>query len=225
MSTPPHLPEFRQQAHQLVDWIADYLENIDQRPILSELKPGEILAQLPESAPEQPEPFSELVADLDRVVVPGLSGWQHPGWFAFFPANSSPPSVLAEMVTAALAQQGMLWATSPAATEIEMRMVDWLVDLLGLPSGWKMAGPGGGVIQLSASDASHLSMVVARHRAQETASLDDLVAYTSAQAHSSIEKGARVAGYHHFRLIEVDITTPCEPTGWPRRWPPIGMRG
>jgi aromatic-L-amino-acid decarboxylase len=196
--------EFRRHAHQLVDWIGDYLEAIADSPILPNLKPGEILAQLPEHAPEHPEPFSELIADLERVVVPGLSGWQHPGWFAFFPANSSPPSVLAEMVTAALAQQGMLWTTSPAATEVEMRMVDWLVDLLGLPSGWKMAGPGGGVIQLSASDASHLSMVVARHRAQQEASLDHLVAYTSAQAHSSIEKGARVAGYRHFRLIEVD---------------------
>ena len=150
---------------------------------------------LPDRALEQPEDFSELMADLDRVVVPGLVGWQHPGFFAYFPGNISPPSVLAEMVTASLGQQGMMWSTSPAATEVEMKVLDWLVDLLGLPQEWKMAGPGGGVIRLSASDATDTALAVARYRAQEENALDDLVAYVSSQAHSSIEKGARVAGF------------------------------
>jgi aromatic-L-amino-acid decarboxylase len=201
-----HMPteEFRRHGHEVVDWMADYLERVGTLPVIPEVKPGDILAMLPDRAPESPEDFSVLMADLDRVVVPGLMGWQHPGFFAYFPGNISPPAVLAEMVTASLGQQGMMWSTSPAATEVEMRVLDWLVELLGLPQDWKMSGPGGGVIQVSASDATHTALAVARHRAQEGAALDDLVAYTSSQAHSSIEKGARVAGFRHLRLVEVD---------------------
>src|SRR5215217_6913506 len=144
--------------------------------------------------------------DLDTVVLPGLTQWQSPGWFAYFPANTSPPSILGELVTAALGAQGMLWSTSPAVTEIEAHVVDWLVDLLGLPQEWKTAvGPGGGVIQMSASDSTHVAHVVARQLAVDRdASTDDVVAYSSSQAHSSIEKGARVAGIRHVRLIDVD---------------------
>lgn len=196
------MEEFRRNAHEVVDWIADYFERIEQQSVIPTVAPGEIRRMLPGAAPERPESFANLMADLERVVVPGLTGWQHPGWFAYFPANSSPPSVLAEMVTAALAQQGMLWSTSPVATELEMVVLDWLVDLLELPQTWKMDGPGGGSIQVSASDASHLALVVARHR--QSASIDRLVAYASSQAHSSLEKGARVAGYSHFRPIDVD---------------------
>ena len=195
---------FRQNAHELVDWIADYMTTLDRTPIVPPVERGDLLAMLPEQAPEHPESFSSLVADLDRVVRPGLTGWQHPGWFAYFPGNVSEPAILAEMVTAALGQQGMMWATSPVATEVEMRMMDWLVDLLDLPSAWKLSGPGGGVIQVSASDASHTALAVARYRAQQDAPLDNLVAYASDQAHSSLEKGARVAGYRHIRLIGVD---------------------
>lgn len=184
--------------------MADFFDQLDTMPIVPQVQPGDILSWLPDRAPEEGESFPALMADLERVVLPGLAGWQHPGWFAYFPGNTSYPAILAEMVTAALGQQGMLWATSPAATEVEMKMVDWLVDLLALPSGWKMAGPGGGVIQVSASDASHTALAVARYRAQETAPIDDLVAYMSNQAHSSIEKGARVSGYRHLRLIDVD---------------------
>ena len=140
--------------------------------------------------------------DLDDVVMPGVTHWQSPGWFAYFPANSSPPAVLGEMAASGLAVQGMMWATSPACTEIESRVMDWLVDLLGLPQGWKTTGPGGGVIQMSASDATHTALAVARHRAG--GSVDDQVAYTSVEAHSSVEKGAVVAGYSHIRRIAVD---------------------
>jgi len=203
--------EFRRHAHQVADWIADYLDRVATLPIIPARKPGETYDMLPDHAPEQPEDFSGLMADLERVVVPGLVGWQHPGFFAYFPGNISPPAVLAEMVTASLGQQGMMWSTSPVATEVEMKVLDWLVDLLGLPQDWKMAGPGGGVIQMSASDATHTALAVARIRAQDGAALDDLVAYVSAQAHSSIEKGARVAGYRHIRLVTVDRAFALEP--------------
>jgi aromatic-L-amino-acid/L-tryptophan decarboxylase len=198
--------EFRRHGHALVDWVADYMARVGELPIQPNVAPGDIRALLPAAAPEEPEPFEALVRDLDAIVLPGITQWQSPGWFAYFPANTSPPSVLAEMVSAALGAQGMLWSTSPAVTEIEAHVLDWLVDLLGLPQPWKTAvGPGGGVIQMSASDSTHVAHVVARQLAVERgASTDDVVAYSSSQAHSSIEKGARVAAIRHVRLIDVD---------------------
>jgi aromatic-L-amino-acid decarboxylase len=198
--------EFRRHGHELVDWVADYMARVGELTVQPEISPGEIRARLPPAAPEDPEPFAALLRDLDELVVPGITQWQSPGWFAYFPANTSPPSVLAELVTAALGAQGMLWSTSPAVTEIEAHVLDWLVDLLGLPQTWKTAvGPGGGVIQMSASDCTHVAHVVARRLAVDRgAATDDVVAYSSSQAHSSIEKGARVAGIRHVRLIEVD---------------------
>ncbi|MDQ4048518.1 MAG: pyridoxal-dependent decarboxylase, partial [Actinomycetota bacterium] len=174
-------------------------------PIASRVAPGEIAARLPEAAPDEPEPFDRLLADLDDVVLPGITHWQSPGWFAYFPANVSGPSVLAELASAGIGAQGMLWATSPALTEIESRVLDWLVDLLGLPEPWKTAvGPGGGVIQMSASDSTHLMHVVARERALALgAETDRLVAYGSSQTHSSVERGARIAGFRHVRLVDV----------------------
>jgi aromatic-L-amino-acid/L-tryptophan decarboxylase len=197
---------FRRHGHQLVDWVADYLAHVGERPIQPLVEPGEIRAKLPDAAPEDPEPFEAIVRDLDAVVLPGITHWQSPGWFAYFPCNNSGPSILAELVSAGLGVQGMLWATSPACTEIEQQVVDWLADLLGLPEHWKLeSGRGGGVIGSSASDSTHLAHVVARHRALERGgATDDLVAYASAQAHSSIEKGARVAGFRHIRLLDVD---------------------
>ena len=189
--------EFRRHGHELVDWVADYLTTVGERPIQSTVEPGAIRAQLPASAPEDPEPFEAIVRDLDEVVLPGITHWQSPGWFAYFPANNSGPSILAELVSAGLGVQGMLWATSPACTEIEEQVVDWMAKLLGLPESWQVAvGPGGASIQSSASDATHLAHVVARHRAVAAgAGTDALVAYGSPQAHSSYEKGARVAGF------------------------------
>lgn len=196
--------EFRRHGYALVDWIADYWATVDDRNVLPDVAPGDIRRRLPPTAPEQPEPFEEVLADLDRVVMDGLTHWQSPGWFAFFPANASFPSILGELASAGLGQQGMLWSTSPACTEIESQVLDWLVDLLGLPQDWKTTGPGGGVIQMSASDATHTALVVARQVASARGGIEKLVAYTSSQAHSSIEKGARVAGYQHLRLIDVD---------------------
>ncbi|HEV2774401.1 MAG TPA: pyridoxal-dependent decarboxylase [Solirubrobacteraceae bacterium] len=198
--------EFRRHGHEVVEWVAAYMERVGALPIVSTVKPGEIRARLPEAAPEEPEPFAALLRDLDEIVLPGITHWQAPGWFAYFPANASPPSILAELVAAGLGAQGMLWATSPALTEIEAHVLDWLVDLLGLPPHFKTAvGPGGGVIQMSASDSTHLVHVVARERAVGGGgAIDRLVAYGSSQAHSSVERGARVAGFAHVRLVGVD---------------------
>lgn len=196
--------EFRRHGHEVVEWVASYMERVGSLPIASGVAPGEIRALLPGAAPEDPEPFAALLADLDRVVLPGITHWQSPGWFAYFPANASPPSMLAELVSAGLGAQGMLWATSPALTEIEGVVLDWLVDLLGLPVSWKTGvGPGGGVIQMSASDSTHLMHVVARGRFGDVP-VESLVAYGSVQAHSSVERGARVAGFRHVRLVDVD---------------------
>ncbi|MEC9328739.1 MAG: pyridoxal-dependent decarboxylase [Pseudomonadota bacterium] len=193
---------FRKNGHALIDWIAGYMESVENLPVQSTVEPGEIRQKIPESAPEIPESFDALLADLDSVVMPGVTHWQSPNWFAYFPANSSPPAVLGELAAAGLAVQGMLWSTSPAATEIESAVLDWLVDLMGLPQSWRMSGPGGGVIQMSASDSTHAALVVARHN--KDVPIERQVVYASSQAHSSIEKGARVAGFSHVRLVEVD---------------------
>jgi aromatic-L-amino-acid decarboxylase len=198
--------DFRRHGHALVDWLASYMERVDELPVLSAVRPGEIAAQLPDSAPDKPEDFAEILRDLDDVVLPGITHWQSPGWFAYFPANASGPAILGELAAAGLGVQGMLWATSPAATEIELRVVEWMVDLLGLPAHFKTSGgPGGGSIQMSASDSTHLVHVVARGGHARP------VAYTSEQAHSSVARGARVAGYEAVRLVATDDLFALDP--------------
>ena len=203
---PLDLDGFRRHGKELVDWIADYLEGLESRPVREPVEPGAVRARLPNSPPESPESFAALLADLDDVVVPGLTHWQHPGWFAYFPAMSSPPAILGELAAAGIGAQGMLWSTSPALTEIESHVLDWLVDLMGVPETWKTTSVGGGVIQMSASDSTHMALVVAREetRKDNGAIAESMVAYASTQAHSSIEKGARVAGFGHVRPIDVD---------------------
>jgi aromatic-L-amino-acid decarboxylase len=196
--------EFRKNGYAVVDWVARYLETVEDYPVYATVEPGDIAAMLPETAPETGEDFDDLIADLDRIVMPGVTHWQSPNWFAYFPANASPTSMLAELVAAGLSQQGMLWSTSPAATEIESRVLDWLVDLMGLPADWKSTGPGGGVIQMSASDSNHAMLVVARHQRRGDAAPAQMVLYVSDQAHSSIEKGTTVAGIGHCRKVPVD---------------------
>ncbi len=196
--------EYRRRGHEMVDWIADYLTSVADYPVNSQVDPGSIRRQLPRAAPEQPEPFDAVIRDLNEIIMPGITHWQSPNWFSYFPANSSGPSLLGEMVASGLGVQGMLWSTSPAATELEMVVVDWLVDLLGLPQTWRTDGPGGGVIQMSASDSTHVAMVTARERAKAVAPLDKLVVYASDQTHSSVEKGARIAGFSHLRIIRTD---------------------
>jgi aromatic-L-amino-acid decarboxylase len=208
MAGAPHMTpdEFRARGREVVEWVASYMERVGELPIAPAVEPGEIRAKLPPHAPEEPEPFEALLRDLDEVVLPGITHWQAPGWFSYFPANASPPSILAELVSAGLGAQGMLWSSSPALTEIEAHVLDWLVDLLGLPEHFKTAsGPGGGVIQMSASDSTHLVHVVARDEAiRAGAPRDGLVAYGSSQAHSSVERGANIAGFAHVRKLDVD---------------------
>ncbi len=210
---PLDLDDFRRNGHQLIDWIAAYLEGLESRPVRESVEPGDVRAKLPEAAPESPEPFEAMLADLDDIVVPGLAHWQHPGWFAYFPAMSSPAAILGELAAAGLGVQGMLWSTSPAVTEVESHVLDWLVDLTGVPQAWKTTGPGGGVLQMSASDSTHTALVVARDQTRDRtrAPAEEMVVYASSQAHSSIEKGARVAGYGHVRLIAVDPVFALDP--------------
>jgi aromatic-L-amino-acid decarboxylase len=205
--------EFRRRGREVVDWVADYMERVGDLPIRSTVSPGDIETRLPDVPPDAPESFDALLADLDDVVLPGITHWQSPGWFAWYPANASGPSILADLASAGIGAQGMLWATSPALTEVESRVVDWLVDFLGLPGTWKTSvGPGGGVIQMSTSDSTHLMHVVARERAVAGgAGTDHLVAYGSSQAHSSVERGARIAGFRHVRLLDVDADYAMRP--------------
>jgi aromatic-L-amino-acid decarboxylase len=206
------LERFRQEAAHLVDWMADYLATIEARPVRAQVPPGAIAGQLPDAPPIQPDDFQAIVADFERIVMPGMTHWQHPRFFAYFPANSSPPSVLAEMLTATLAAQCMLWQTSPAATEMETRILDWLAQMLGLGprSG---AAAWHGVIQDSASSATLAAILTARERATGWQADEDglgglppLAVYTSDEAHSSVEKAVRIAGLGRraLRLIPTD---------------------
>ena len=210
---PLDIEAFRRNGHALVDWVSDYFSGLDQMPVCEPVEPGGVRAKLPTGAPERPEPFEAVLADLDRVVVPALAHWQHPGWMAYFPAGSSPASVLGELATAAFGVVGMMWSTSPAATEIESHVLDWLVDMLDVPQAWKTTGPGGGVLQSGASSSTHTALVTARDRCHKTtgAALQQMVAYASDQAHSSVEKGARMAGYGHMRLLETDRALSVRP--------------
>ena len=203
--------EFRRYGRAVVDWIADYYQRIESFPVLSQVKPGQIRASLPAEPPVQGEPFEAILKDVEELILPGVTHWQSPNFFAFFPANTSGPSVLGELLSAGLGVQGMLWATSPACTELETHVLDWLVDMLGLPQKFKSTGAGGGVIQDSASSASLCALLAARERATGYVSNERgcdgrLVAYASTQTHSSIEKGVKIAGLgrENLRLIEVD---------------------
>ena len=205
--------EFRQHGHEVVEWVARYLETIEERPVQSPVESGWVRAQLPASPPEEPEAFTSVLADLDRVVVPGLTQWQHPGFFGYFPTGASGPSVLADLVSSGLGVQGMLWATSPACTELETHVLDWMVELLALPDRFRSDGRGGGVIQDSASSATLCALLAARFRAAGDGPFDRLRAYTSTQAHSSVERAVRIAGLRpdQLRSIGVDATFALRP--------------
>jgi aromatic-L-amino-acid decarboxylase len=210
--------EFRTTGHKVVDWIASYMEGVESYPVLSQVEPGWVRAQLPAHPPSEPEAFSVIVADLDRIILPGVTHWQSPSFFGFFPANASGPAILGELVSAGLGVQGMLWATSPACTELETHVLDWLVEMCDLPARFRSEGAGGGVIQDSASSATLVAALAARERSTHFASDrhgtgGDLVTYTSTQGHSSIEKAVRVAGLgsDNLRLIEVDADYAMKP--------------
>jgi aromatic-L-amino-acid decarboxylase len=187
--------------------MADYLGNVEDYPVMAQVKPGEIAALLAPAAPEEGEPMERIFADFQSQIMPGITHWQHPSFFAYFPANSSPPSVLAEMLTAAIAPQCMLWQTSPAATEMETRVLDWLRQMIGLPEGFD------GVIQDSASSAMLCALLTARERATQwrgnekgLTGLAPLCVYVSEQVHSAADKDVMVAGMglEYLRKIPVD---------------------
>ncbi len=199
------ISRFRTSGHELIDWVADYLENIEERPVRSRVAPGEIASQLPLEPPREGESMDVIFNDFKSLILPGISHWQHPNWHAYFPANNSPESILAELLTAGLGAQGMIWQTSPAATELEDRVLDWLRRMIGLPEGFS------GVIQDSASTATLCALLSARERAtgfesNEKGLRKPLTVYASSETHSSLEKGVKIAGFgrENLRLVPVD---------------------
>ncbi|MBE0638703.1 MAG: aspartate aminotransferase family protein [Bacteroidales bacterium] len=206
--------EFRKHGHELIDWMADYAENIETLPVKSGVKPGEIISQLPADPPSNPEDFDLLMDDFNKIILPGITHWQHPGWHAYFTANNSYPSILAEMLTATLGAQCMSWQTSPAATELEERVMQWLGKMTGLP------GKFTGVIQDTASTATLVSLLTAREKVTsfqvnkngfEQQKL--FTVYCSTEAHSSIERAVKIAGFGsgNLRKIEVDHVFAMKP--------------
>ncbi|MGC2476277.1 MAG: pyridoxal-dependent decarboxylase [Candidatus Sulfotelmatobacter sp.] len=203
--------EFRRHGHAVVDWIADYQSRIESLPVLSQVKPGQIRASLPAEPPAKGEEFEAVLKDFDRLILPGVTHWQSPNFFAYFPCNASGPGILGDLLSSGLGVQGMLWSTSPACTELETHVMDWLVGMLGLPERFLSTSAGGGVIQDTASSAVLCALLAARERATEYSSNKKgcdgkLVAYASTQTHSSLEKAAMIAGIGtaNLRLIEVD---------------------
>lgn len=206
--TAPHMTaeEFRRYGRLVVDRIADYWETVEQLPVRSAVAPGEVTAALPAHPPQTGEPFEAVLADLDRVILPGLTHWQHPAFFAYFPANASGPAVLGDLLSAGLGVQGMLWATSPAATELETVVLDWLAELLDLPAAFR----GGGVIQDTASSAVLCALLAALHRASggavRTGGVTGRYAvYVSTETHSAAEKAVRIAGLGDAALRRVPV--------------------
>lgn len=202
--------EFRRHGRQVLAWIARYQERVDTFPVQSSVQPGDIRKQVPASPPLKPESFEAIMKDLDRVIMPGITHWQSPNFYAFFPTAVSGPSILADLVTSGLAVQGMLWATSPACTELETHVLDWLVELLDLPRHFKSNATGGGVILDSASSAALCAAVAARERAtnfetNQTGNTGKLRAYISTQTHSSVEKSLKVAGFGSDNIIRIDV--------------------
>src|ERR1700726_3025537 len=218
--------EFRRHGHAVVDWIADYRDRIESFPVLSQVKPGEVRAALPASAPLHGEPFAALLKDVEKIILPGITHWQSPNFFAYFPSNNSAPSILGDLLSSGLGVQGMLWSTSPACTELETHVLDWLVPMLGLPEKFlsTSSAGGGGVIQDTASSASLCSLLAARERTTQFASNRKgcdrrLVAYCSTQTHSSIEKAMKIVGMgsDNLRQIEVDKNFAMRPEALARQ--------
>ncbi len=210
--------EFRTEGKKIIDWIADYYENIEKYPVLSHVKPGEIKASLPQSPPQKGESLDKMMHDIDEKIMPGITHWQSPNFFAFFPSNNSFPAILGDLISSGLGVQGMIWATSPAATELETRVLDWLADMMAMPEKFKSTSTGGGVIQDTASTSALTAVIAARERAtnfeaNKKGVRQNLIAYISTQTHSSLEKAIKIAGIgkENLRLIEVDETFAMRP--------------
>jgi len=198
--------DFRKHAHELVDWIAGYMENVENYPVKSQVAPGEIFRKIPDSPPIQAESFESFMKDLDDIIMPGISHWQSPNFFAYFPANVSPPSILAEMLISALGAQCMIWETSPAAAELEEKVMNWLREMIGLPANFE------GVIQDTASTATLTAILTAREKAtgfsvneEGFSQVQTLRVYCSEQTHSSIEKAVKIAGMGRKNLVKIPV--------------------
>lgn len=196
--------QFRKYAHELVEWMAGYMEKTEEYPVKSQVRPGEIFSRLPGEPPTGPESFDKLMKDFDEIIMPGISHWQSPNFFAYFPANNSPASILAEMITATLGVQGMVWETSPAATELEEKMMIWLRKMIGLPDHFE------GVIQDTASTATLAAILTAREKATGFLINDEgctnagiLRVYCSEQTHSSIDKAVKISGIGKKNLVKI----------------------
>jgi len=196
---------FKQFGYEFIDWVADYITEVEKYPVMSQVSPGEIKEKIPLDPPLKGEPMERIFKDFKEIILPGMTHWQHPSWFAYFPANNSPPSILAELLTAGLGAQCMIWQTSPAAAELEEIVLEWLRKMLGLPEG--MAG----TIQDTASTATLCALLTAREKATNFEAnikglKKPLIVYASEETHSSIEKGVKIAGYgkESLRYIPTD---------------------
>ncbi|MDH7500290.1 MAG: pyridoxal-dependent decarboxylase [candidate division NC10 bacterium] len=202
---------FRRYGHELVDWVANYLKEVDKYPVLSPASPGEVRNKIPASPPQTAEPMEAILKDFQEILLPGITHWNHPRFFAYFPANNSGPSILAELLTAGLGVNAMLWQTSPAATELEEVVMDWLRQMLGLPEGFR------GCIQDTASTATLCALLCARERTSQFQINSEgfsawpgsakglLRVYASSEAHSSVEKGLKIAGFGSANLVLVSV--------------------
>ena len=186
---------FRNEAHKMVDWIADYYANIQKYPVKANIKPGSVFSAIPDSPPLEPEDMKQIFSDFESIIMPGITHWQSPGFFAYFPANTSFPSLLAEMLSSALGAQCMKWETSPAATELEEAVMNWLRKMTGLPANFE------GVIQDTASTSTLCAILTAREKAtgfdannKGMAAYSGMRVYCSSEAHSSVEKAVKIAG-------------------------------
>jgi len=203
---PMTTEEFRKHAHELVDWMAGYMDNIEKYPVKSPVKPGDIFNQLPDDPPVKPESFDALMKDFEEIIMPGISHWQSPNFFAYFPANTSPPSILAEMIISTISAQCMIWETSPAATELEEKMMIWLRDLIKLPKNFE------GVIQDTASTSTLAAILTAREKATDFLINEEgavnsvtLRVYCSGQTHSSVEKAVKISGIGRKNLVKIPV--------------------
>jgi aromatic-L-amino-acid decarboxylase len=207
--------EFRKAGHALIDWIADYRANVESRKVIAQSAPGDIKAMLPPTPPKQGEPFDEIAADIDRVVMPGVTNWQHPRFFGYFPSNGTFASVLGDLLSSGLGVIGLAWQSSPALTEVEEVTVDWMRQMLGLSDAWS------GVLNDTASTGTLVALLCARERASNYSlgrgglqkEPKPLIVYTSAQSHSSVEKAALLAGFgrEHVRMVPHDTAYAMRP--------------
>src|SRR5688572_11803808 len=200
--------EFRAAGHRLIDWIADYRAGVASRPVMAQTRPGAVKAQLPASPPRSAESFDAIIGDLDRIVLPGITTWQHPKFFGYFPSNALLASVLGDYVSSGLGVVGLAWQSSPALTEVEEVTTSWMRQMLGLSGAWS------GVINDTASTSTLVALICARERATNyglargglQAETQPLVVYASSQSHSSVEKAALLAGFGkaHVRSVPID---------------------